>query len=165
MAQTLQKALVVGALGLAGLAAIGVLRGSHADADAKNPRAILGRVWLDKYPKDPRDAFDLWIFLGGGIGIEEKGSRFRFGLDVFELERQGDKMEIAFLHDKKKETHTFTIAECDDKPPFDLCVDFDPPLRGVKRYYSWSYDDDMDARLPWGREVRAAAEARAKSMR
>jgi hypothetical protein len=171
MSTTSQKALVVGALAVAGLAAIAVLRKSPPEPAAegrtlaKSPRLVLGRPWFDKLPKNRSDVYDLWIFLGGGIGLEDKGSRWRSTLDIFELERQGDKLDIVWFQDKSKQTIKFEIVACDDKPPFDLCLDLKEPLRGQKRLYSWDDDADMDANVPWAREWRASAEARARASR
>jgi len=130
--------------------------------DGKSPRMILGRVWLDKLPKKRTDEIDVWIFFGGGIGIEDKGSSYRSTLEVFELERQGAKLDVVFLHDQKKQTVKFAVKSCSDDPAFDLCLELDPPLKGVSKLRSWGDDDEMDKAMPWGREVRKAAEARAR---
>src|SRR5271170_7214756 len=54
-----------------------------------NPRAVLGRVWFDRYPEKAADEIQVWIWLGGGIGIHETGSYWRLSTDIFEFERQG----------------------------------------------------------------------------
>jgi hypothetical protein len=74
-------------------------------------------------------------------------------------------VDIVFFQDKKKQALTFDIVPCDDKPPFDLCLDLKEPLRGHKRL--WSFDDrsDMDAYVPWAREWRESAEVRARGAR
>jgi hypothetical protein len=179
MSRTGQKALVVGGLALAGIAAIAVMRRDKEEApatamppasdelrpQAKDPRMILSRIWLDKLPRKRTDEFDLWIFLAGGIGLEEKGSRWRFTFDVFDLERQGSKLDIVFLQDKKKQNIKFEVVSCSDKPPFDLCLDLSEPLRGQKRLWSWDDDGDMDSNMPWGRELRTTAAAHAQGSR
>lgn len=173
MSRTGQKALVVGCLGLAALGAIALLRRDEPaktelpppSVQAKDPRMVLSRIWLDKLPKSRTDEIDIWIFLAGGLGIEDKGSRWRTTIDVFDFERQGAKIDIVFLQDKKKQSIKFEIVSCSDKPPFDLCLDLSEPLRGQKRLYSWDDDADMDANMPWGRELRQAAEVRARGVR
>jgi hypothetical protein len=126
-----------------------------------NPRAILGRVWFDALPEKSTDNVQLWIWLGGGIGLHETGSYFRFNLDLFDFERQGDKVLMTYLQDKKKVDTKFTIKPCDDKPPFDLCLDLANELGGRKRFYGFGANDDLEARVPWAKGVLRAAEARA----
>ena len=132
---------------------------------AKDPRLVLGRPWFDRYPKSRTDAVDLWIFFGGGIGIEDKGSSWRSTLDVFELERQGSRLDLVFFQDKSKASVRFEIVACDDKPPFDLCLALKDPLRGQTRLYSWGDDEDMNAHVPWARAWRDSAAARAHAAR
>jgi hypothetical protein len=167
-----QKAVATAAIALTGALAIALLRSGPADdrssaasegprAEAKDPRMILGRLWFDRLPRSRTDTVDLWIFLGGGIGLEEKGAYWRSSIDFFDFERQGSRLDITFLHDKAKQAVAFEITSCDE-PPFDLCVDFKEPLRGQKRLYSWGDDEDMERNVPWSRQVRAAAAARAR---
>lgn len=156
---------------LAGLAAlalapvaggVALLAGGGAEeAPAANPRLILGRVWFDKYPEKRTEDVKILIFLAGGIGIYESGSAYRSSFDIFEFERQGDKVSLTFLHDKKSAETRFTVAACDEKPPFDLCLDLADSPRGPKRYYGFGDEDDMARRVPWGRAVLKAAESRA----
>lgn len=153
-------------LGLALLAGIGilVLRPS-AEATARDPREVLGRVWFDRYPKTRSEEIKLWIFLPGGLGIYETGSVWRATTDVFDFERQGSSLDLTFLHDKKKAKTAFEIERCDEAPPFDLCLTLKDPPNGPKRYYGFSYDDDMDAKVPWGRGMLKAAQSRAGAAR
>jgi hypothetical protein len=178
MTPNAQKLVAVSVLALAGAAAIGILRrpaseptssaetnDEEARPAAKSPRLVLGRPWFDTWPKKRSDVVDLWIFFGGGIGLEDKGSIYRSTMDFFELERQGSRLEIVWLQDKSKQTVSFEVVECHDKPPFDLCLELKQPLRGKTKLYSWDDDADMDRHVPWAREWRASAEARAKAQR
>jgi hypothetical protein len=138
-------------------------RRSDIEAQApKDPRSILSRVWFDHYPAGRADDTQIWIFLGGGIGLYEKGSMYRASYDIFEFERQGSKLEIKFLHDEKDAATKFQVTSCDEKPPFDLCLTFDDPPRGPKKLYSWGDDDERDARVPWAKDAMNAAQALAK---
>ncbi len=153
-------ALVLAVAGLvAFLSALGSLRGTE-DA-AGNPRMILNRIWFDQYPDKRTDQVQMWIFFGGGIGIHEKGSAYRYTTDVFEFERQGDKLALTFLQDKKSVETKFTITACDDKPPFDLCLDLVDSPRGPRRWYGFGDADEMDRKVPWGRAMMRSAESRA----
>lgn len=179
MSNTAQKGLAALVLAVAGLGAVALLRGRACDGSrsdgarapaaatphAKNPRLVLGRAWFDSYPKKRTDEIDLWIFFGGGFGLEDKGSMWRSTIDFFDFERQGAKVDITFLQDKKKQVVAFDVVECHDKPPFDLCLKLKEPLRGKTTLYSWDDDADMDANVPWAREWRASAEVRARSAR
>lgn len=183
MTRTGQKLVVVSVLAIAGAAAIAILRRPSSDEAkervptasaetnddarpaAKNPRLVLGRPWFDAWPKRRSDIVDVWAFFGGGIGLEDKGSVYRSTMDFFELERQGKKLEILWLQDRSKQTVSFEIVECHDKPPFDLCLELSPPLRGKAKLYSWDDAADMDRHVPWAREWHASAEARAKAQR
>jgi hypothetical protein len=133
------------------------------DAFDGNPRNILGRLWFDKLPQKRSDEFDLWIFFGGGIGLEDKGSYFRSTFDLFELERNKDRLDVVFLHDKKKAQTKFTVKACDEKPPFDLCLVLDTPLKGVTKLYSWGDDDDMDRFVPWASAWKRSANERTRA--
>ncbi|OJY29662.1 MAG: hypothetical protein BGO98_48445 [Myxococcales bacterium 68-20] len=171
-----QKAVAVALLTLVGLAAIVALRSRPADdgarsttettaPNAKDPRLVLGRAWFDRYPGSRSDEVDLWWFSSAGIGIHDRGSVWRSTMDFFDFERQSSKVELMFLHDKKKELVRFEVVACEDEPPFDLCLDLKEPLRGKKRLYSFAFEDEMDAHVPWARAWRASAEARSRAVR
>jgi hypothetical protein len=163
-----QKLAFVLAAAVVALLAILVMRGgsdsSTVSPAAKEPRLVLSRPWFERMPKSRNDTIQIWWFGGGGIGLYEKGARYQVFLELFELERNKDSMNIVFLHDKKKEDVKFEIVSCSDQPPFDLCLDLKDPLRGKKRFYSWDDDADMDANIPWAREWKVSAEARARSV-
>ncbi|MCC6557569.1 MAG: hypothetical protein IT372_31845 [Polyangiaceae bacterium] len=126
-----------------------------------NPRLILGRVWFDRYPEKRNEDVKIWIFLGGGVGLFESGSAYRSSFDVFDFERQGDKVSMTFLHDRKTAETKFTVRACDDRPPFDLCLDLQDSPRGPRTYYGFGSDDEMARRIPWGQAMMKSAEGRA----
>lgn len=132
------------------------------DGSQDNPRKILGRGWFDTWPEKRRDNVRFFFFGGGGIGIYEEGSSYRYAVDVFELERQNDRLSITFLQDGKKTETTFKITPCDEKPPFDLCLDLADSPRGPKRYYGFDDDDDYAAKAPWADAMLRDAEARVR---
>jgi hypothetical protein len=185
LSTTTQKALALGVLLCGGVAAIALLRdgragealsntpsgrddGAHegtSSPNAKDPRQVLSRPWFDHYPKSRNEEIDLWWFSSAGIGVHERGSVWRSAIDFFDFERQSSKLEVTFLHDKKKQSVSFEVVACEDKPPFDLCLDVKEPLRGKKRFYSFAYDDEMDSHVPWARAWRSSAEARSRAVR
>jgi hypothetical protein len=170
MSRTKQKAVALGLLTLTGLGLTATLRHVHkrapeAEVAEKDPRQVLGRPWFDHYPQSRNEEVDLWWFSSAGIGVHERGSMWRSTIDFFDFERQSSKLEVTFLHDKKKQTVSFDVVSCDDKAPFDLCLDVKEPLRGKKRFYSFAFDDEMDAHVPWARAWRTSAEVRSRTVR
>jgi len=160
--------LVAALTSVAGLAGLPCHRAAAAPAGSEplgNPRAVLGRVWFDRYPDKATDVHQIWIWLGGGIGLHETGSYFRSSMDYFEFERQGDKLSMTYLQDKKTAETRVTVTACEEQPPFDLCLDLTDALGGRKRYYGFGDLDDMAARIPWSKTVLRTAEARAEGPR
>lgn len=130
------------------------------EADAA-PRLLLSRVWFDKLPEKRTDPIDIWIFFGGGIGLHETGSSYRFVFDLFEFERQGSKIDARYLHDKKRFKTGFQVRKCDDHQPFDLCLTLQE-IDGKKvELYGFGYDDDMERAVPGSRATLEAAKVRA----
>lgn len=150
---------VMAALAVAG-AGRALSGGAEVSPDA-NPRLVLGRVWFDAYPEKATDDVQIWIWLGGGVGLYESGSVWRSSMDFFEFERRGDRLDITFFQDKKRFESKFAVAACDEKPPFDLCLTLDDPPRGPKKYYAFGSDEDLARGIPWAVAVKRAAEARA----
>jgi hypothetical protein len=128
-----------------------------------NPRLVLNRVWFDHLPEKPTEDVQLWLFFGGGVGVHEKGSAYRATTDVFEFERRGDHLALTFLHDKKGAETKFKVTACDEKPPFDLCLDLESSPRGPKRWYGFGNLDEAGQRVPWSQAVRRAAESRSRA--
>jgi hypothetical protein len=128
------------------------------DRPLDDPRKILGRGWFDSWPEKRRDNLRLFYFGGGGVGLYEEGTSYRYAVDWFDLERQGDKLTIKFLQDGVTVETKFTISRCDEKHPFDLCLDLANSPRGPKRYYGFDDDEDYATKMPWAagmlRDVR-----------
>lgn len=127
---------------------------------ASNPRALINRLWFDRYPGKPKDEVDLIIFFGSGFGVYEHGSRYKASMEFFEFERQGSSVDVRFFQDDSRTKTKFEITECTDDRNFDLCVDFKDSPRGPKRYYSWGRDGDDAAHVPWADAWKRGAEAR-----
>lgn len=157
-----RRPLLAIALTVGGVAAVASALGSGASPGAAgNPRLVLSRVWFDKLPEKRADVIQIWIFLAGGLGIYERGSSYQFSGELAEFERSGDKLHLTFLQDKKAIDTTFTVTACDEKPPFDLCLDFKDSPKGPKRLYGFGDEDDMARAVPWGKAMMRAAEGRA----
>ncbi len=125
------------------------------------PRLLLSRLWFDKLPEKPRDDVELWIFLGGGIGIHESGSAYRASFDIFEFERRGAKIDATNLHDKKRWRTGFSVRECHDHEPFNVCLTLEQVNGKKLELYGFMYEDEMEAAVPGSKSQLAAARARA----
>jgi hypothetical protein len=126
---------------------------------AAKPRDLLGRLWFDKLPKKRTDEVTVALFFSGGIGLFESGSSYRFTFDLFEFERRSADLDLVLLHDKKRAQVKYTVKDCDDSPPFDLCLELEGAPRGPKKLYGFAYDDDEAASIPWARDLREAGRA------
>jgi hypothetical protein len=133
--------------------------------DPRSPRAILSRVWFDRYPDKSRDKVRLWIWLAGGIGLTEHGSVFDARFEFFEFERQADKVSMVFFQDRSKAETKFKVEACDDLPPFDLCLTLDASPRGPKKLYGFGHDEDLAEHVPWGPSFQRVARERAASVK
>jgi hypothetical protein len=127
------------------------------------PRLLLGRLWFNKLPEKPRDEIDLWIFLGGGIGIHENGSPYRATFDVFEFERRGSKIDATNLHDKKVWKTAFSVRECDDHAPFNACLTLEQVNGKKLELYGFMYEDEMESAIPGSKAILASAKARSSA--
>jgi hypothetical protein len=127
------------------------------------PRDLLNRIWFDKLPEKRSDEVTIALFFGGGIGVFDTGSAYRASFEMFEFERKATELDFVLLHDKKRATVKYTVSDCDDKPPFDLCLVLEGNPRGPKKLYGFAYDDDEAAKVPWSRDLREAARARVRT--
>lgn len=136
-------------------------RADVATEAAAAPRDLLNRLWFDKLPEKRTDEVTIGLFFGGGIGLFESGSAYKSSFEIFEFERKATELDLTFLHDKKRSSVTYVVRACDERPPFDLCLTLEGNARGPKKLYGFAYDDDEAARVPWSRDLRASAKARA----
>jgi len=127
------------------------------------PRDLLNRIWFDKLPEKRSDEVTIALFFGGGIGVFDTGSAYRASFEMFEFERKATELDFVLLHDKKRATVKYTVSDCDDKPPFDLCLVLEGNPRGPKKLYGFAYDEDEAAKVPWSRDLREAARARVRT--
>ena len=143
------------------LAAVGLSYGVRGVQPATEPKEILNRIWFDRLPDTATDEYTIALFFGGGVGVYETGTRYRGAYDTFEFERRNSELDVKFLQDKRKLTARFTITSCDEKPPFNLCLDFEgTPPKGPKRLYGFSYADEESKAIPWAKDLRAAGRAK-----
>ena len=124
------------------------------------PKEILNRLWFDRLPDKAPDTYTPGLFFAGGIGLYETGSRYRSAYELFEFERRGAALDVTFLQDGRKVDARYKIAACDEKPPFNLCLDFENAPMGPKRLYGFSFDDEESKAIPWAKELKSAGRAK-----
>lgn len=153
------------ALGLAVL--VGGLRAAQpraeatADIQENTGRAILNRLWFDRWPETPMTKVHFLLFMAGGLGMHEEGASYKFTAEFFEFERFGKRLEARFLDDGEKRDVTFKVESCSDLPPFDACLRIENDFRGPRTYYGFAYDEDLTRHLPWTQGELDLARARA----
>jgi hypothetical protein len=127
------------------------LIGHRAPALADNPgdKLLVERAWFDRYPESPTETFSLWYLFDDGLGVYRQGSVYRFNIDLVGHAERGDKVTITTLQDDKKKEARFSVKECSDKPPFDLCLVFDQAPMGPAKYYGFKDTEQAARRMPW----------------
>jgi hypothetical protein len=101
---------------------------------------IFDRPWFDRVPTDPEGPDYLHVFgLPGDMpmGIFLRASAYHVELEQFTYERAGKKVRVRFPQSDRKARFSYRLRECDDLPPFDLCLELSKnPWSGPTRYYS-----------------------------
>jgi hypothetical protein len=138
-------------------------RASSTTVDGLDESLIDGRAWVEGRPDRLTDYVHAAFFVSRvNFGIFERASAYDMRLEFFDLSRQKGVLKIHFPQTKKDANVTFTVKECSDKPPFDLCLDVnDNPWGGPKRYYGFQKTDDEKAEL--GNFAERLHEAAARS--
>lgn len=154
-----RASLIALAVGLALLAAPFAFVGGSDAPVAADPDLILGRVWFDHSPRDPREERKLWVWTSRGVGVYQQGTAYRFSVDFFAFERSDRRLAMTFLQDGERARTRFHVGSCDE-PPFDLCLTLDDPPRGPRRYFSFSSMRAMEREAPWARELVERANVR-----
>jgi hypothetical protein len=150
--------IVFGLRALRGRAPSDTTAVEHAD-DA----LIDGRTWVEGRPEKLTDYVHAAFFVTRvNIGLFERASAYDVRLEFFDVSRSKGALKIHFPQTKKEANVTFSVKECKDKPPFDLCLDLgDNPWGGPRRYYGFQRPEDEKAQLGYfSARVRAAAAAR-----
>ncbi len=118
-------------------------------ARGKDPGMVADRVWVDSKPEKYTDYTHVMLVIAGApIGIFQKASSYQATIELFEYRRRDALLAVHFPQSGKKRETKFRIRECNDLPPFDLCLDLDTnPWGGPRRYYGMTDPDDERAEL------------------
>jgi hypothetical protein len=116
---------------------------------AADESLVDGRAWVEGRPDRMTDYVHAVFFVSrANIGIFERASAYDLRFEIFDLSRQKGSLKIHFPQSKKDANVGFGVKECNDKPPFDLCLDLnDNPWGGPKRYYGFQNPEDEKANL------------------
>ena len=149
----MKRAPTVAVVVVLGLAAAWFLRGeSGGDAEltrGENPALLLDRVWVDSKPEKYTDYTQAMLVLSNApIGIFQKASAYQATMEVFEHRQREGRLAVHFPQTGKKREIRFRVRECDDLPPFDLCLDLAAnPWGGPKRYFGLSDPGEEEGQL------------------
>jgi hypothetical protein len=164
----MKRAPTVAVVVVLGLAAAWFLRRESADdadlARGESPALLLDRVWVDSKPEKYTDYTQAMLVLGNApIGIFQKASAYQATMEVFEHRQREGKLGVHFPQSGKKREIRFRVRECNDLPPFDLCLDLSAnPWGGPKRYFGLADPDEEQDQLGSLRD-RLEAEVRART--
>lgn len=115
----------------------------------KEPGLVADRVWVDSRPEKYTDYTHVMLVVTGApIGLFQKASSYQANIELFEYKRRDATLWFHFPQTGKKRETKFRIRECNDLPPFDLCLDLDSnPWGGPRRYYGMLEQDEERAEL------------------
>lgn len=117
-------------------------------ARTEDPSLVLDRLWLDSKPEKYTDYTHIFFVISAApFGIFQQSSAYRSVAELTEYKRKGDRLFMHFPQTDKSREVTFRISQCDELPPFDLCLDLsENPWGGPRRYYGLA-DPDQEQEL------------------
>ena len=136
-------------------AAVG--EGSSAD-----PKLLDDRLWVDSRPSKHTDYEQSVLFLSeANFGLFRRASSYDMRLEFFDMTRDGRAVHLTFPQTSRAADLRFTVRECSDHKPFDLCLDLSRnPWGGPTHYFGFSKPEDEQQVLG-----TIAADARADARR
>ena len=117
---------------------------------------LLERPWIDRLPRDEKDAVNHLLFLEAGgerIGVVARASVWRRHLELFRWSKKGDDLALKFPQTGRALAMKAKARPCDEAPPpMDLCLDIVVAKQAARLYSkkSWSISDahDLGGDLP-----------------
>lgn len=130
----------------------------RADAGPLDREAyLMGRVWLEKLPANPRDPFRLYLFQENNTGaFVQVESVVKFSIELFSFQVRNNTIQFAFPHTRQKGATVYTIEDFQGRGDFNLklTLDKDPRTGGQTASY-FSMLDHSDQLPEW---LRAAVQ-------
>jgi hypothetical protein len=131
------------------------------DADgAADPALLDGRVWVDGRPVKHTDYVNAVFFVSdANLGIFDRASSYDMHLELFDMTRDKTTIRLTFPQSKRSATLRFSVRQCRDRTPFDLCLDISSnPWGGPSHYYGFSHPDEERQSLgPVAQDLREHA--------
>jgi hypothetical protein len=130
----------------------------HFFGQRTGPDKLVNQVWLERWPKDPRDM--VWHFVAidherHQLGRLGRASRWRVASDGFVWRQEGARLDARFPQNGCRSTLVARTWKCagEAPKPFDLCLELKAGDR-VFNYYSrtdWVVrpHGDLPAELDW----------------
>jgi hypothetical protein len=132
---------------------------THADG-AADPALLDGRLWVDGRPTKPTDYVNAVFFVTDAeLGAFQRGSSYDIHIELFDMTRDATTIRLTFPQSKRSATFRYSVRECRDRSPFDLCLDITSnPWGGPAHYYGFSRpEDERQALGALARDVRDRA--------
>jgi hypothetical protein len=111
-----------------------------ARAERGDPALLFDRIWIDHIPESRVEYVHFFVALSDHpIGVFQKSSEYRVEAEFFAYSRKDRALKVHFPQTRTSKSFRYKIDECDDLPPFDLCLELSKnPWGGPKRYYGSS---------------------------
>jgi len=134
--------------------------GGDARLAAESPDLAVNRVWIDSQPEKYTDKVNAFLMVDyARLGIFQEASQYAGRFELFEYRRQGANVELKFPQDGRAGAIEFTVSECTELHPYDLCLDMkENPWGGPTRYYGMRDEDQNDSLSALHRALAASAE-------
>jgi hypothetical protein len=110
---------------------------------------IRDRTWVDSKPTRHTDYVNGFIALGYmPLGFVTRASSFELHVERFEHSGRDGTLRVSFPQSGRAADIGYRVTECNDLPPFDLCLDLDSnPWGGPTRYYGLRSADAEEQHL------------------
>jgi hypothetical protein len=116
---------------------------TDADADA-DPALLDGRLWADGRPVKHTDYVNAVFFVTDAtLGVFQRASSYDMHVELFDMTRDKARIRLSFPQSKRSATFRYSVRQCRDRAPFDLCLDMSSnPWGGPTHYYGFSRPED-----------------------
>ena len=107
------------------------------------------RLWIDHLPKSDKDQVKVFVALTEQpVGVFQTTSTWKGEYEVFQFERSGGLLRVAYPQTGDREQVTVAGTTCHEHG-MDYCLEVGGASRGAKQYYSmkgWELDGAADVK-------------------
>jgi len=113
-------------------------------ATATDASLLDGRLWVDSRPEKHTDYVQVAVFLSrANFGLFERASSYDRRLEFFDMTRKATAVSLTFPQTERSASFTYSVRECSDHKPFDLCLTLSSnPWGGPTSYYGFSEPEE-----------------------